>query len=177
MGAPEPDPLEGFNREEALTEEHSFDELATGLAGGTLTRARALKLVGAALLGGVLNGAAFPGVAEAKRKKGKKRLRRRPAPIVSPTPTCPGDRNCGTGCCPDSAPQCCPPGPNGEGNYNCVPLNYTCCPDGVSACPNEAPICCSVQPQTKGEIRCCPQNLPVCIQNGLAIGTPCGGLA
>ncbi len=34
------------------TREHSFDELASELARGTLSRGKALRLMGAALLGG-----------------------------------------------------------------------------------------------------------------------------
>ncbi len=46
---------EGFIREDALRfweeapERHSFDELAQGMASGTITRVRALKLMGSAL--------------------------------------------------------------------------------------------------------------------------------
>ena len=36
---------------EDLTEEYPFDELAMGLASGALSRRKALKLVGAVLLG------------------------------------------------------------------------------------------------------------------------------
>ena len=43
--------------------ERSFDELASGLASGTLSRGKALRLMGAALVGSVL--AFIPGVAEA----------------------------------------------------------------------------------------------------------------
>jgi hypothetical protein len=46
-----------------LPREHSLDELAKGLASGTLSRGRALKLMGGALLGGVL--ASVPGLAGA----------------------------------------------------------------------------------------------------------------
>ncbi len=40
--------------EEDITEEYSFDELVKGMADGTLSRRRALKLVAGALLGGSL---------------------------------------------------------------------------------------------------------------------------
>ena len=40
--------------QEDIAEEHSFDELAKGLASGTLSRSRALKLFGGAVLGGLL---------------------------------------------------------------------------------------------------------------------------
>jgi hypothetical protein len=49
---------------EQLTEEHSFDELARGLASGAISRRRALKLVGTAILGTALVPLS-PGVAEA----------------------------------------------------------------------------------------------------------------
>jgi hypothetical protein len=42
------------------TGEHSFDELARGVADGTLSRSRALKAVGAAVLGGLLSIFALP---------------------------------------------------------------------------------------------------------------------
>src|SRR5215211_357326 len=45
----------------------SFDELAVGLSSGTLSRGKALKLLGAALVGGTL--ASIPGIAWAKPHK------------------------------------------------------------------------------------------------------------
>ena len=63
-------PAEDQNREEAnlqsTNENHSFDELAKGLANGSATRRQALRWMGAALLGGVL--ASIPGVALAHHK-------------------------------------------------------------------------------------------------------------
>ena len=47
--------------------EHSLDELARGLASGNLSRAKALKLMGATLVGGAL--ASIPGIASAKPNK------------------------------------------------------------------------------------------------------------
>jgi hypothetical protein len=47
------------------TTERSFDELASGLARGTLSRGKAIRLMGAALLGGTL--ASFPGAAWAAK--------------------------------------------------------------------------------------------------------------
>jgi hypothetical protein len=44
---------EGSTRQ-GTTGKHSFDELAKGLAGGTVTRGQAMKLVGAAILGTTL---------------------------------------------------------------------------------------------------------------------------
>ena len=54
---------------EANVREHSLDELAKGLSNGSISRYRAIKLMGAALLGGVLF--SIPGVAWAKPKPGK----------------------------------------------------------------------------------------------------------
>jgi hypothetical protein len=45
---------------------YGFDEAATGLAGGTISRGKALKLTGSALLGGGLL-ALFPGAADAQQ--------------------------------------------------------------------------------------------------------------
>src|SRR5215212_6407092 len=65
-------PAEDQNREEANPQStngnHSFDELAKGLANGSLSRRRALKVMGAAIFGGVL--ASIPGVAFATHKEG-----------------------------------------------------------------------------------------------------------
>ena len=67
--------------------DHSFDELARGLASGTVSRRRALKLVGGALLGGVL--ASIPGVAAWAQR----------------SPCGPGMHPCPDfGCCPTPVP-------------------------------------------------------------------------
>jgi hypothetical protein len=62
---------------EGTTEEHSLDKLAKGLAEDSLTRSRAIKLAGAAVLGEAFSFLALPDEAEAKKKK-KKRRRRPP---------------------------------------------------------------------------------------------------
>jgi hypothetical protein len=63
------------NREEDATEEHSFDELARGLASGAISRRKALKLGGVALLGGFGLFSVFPDAAEARRRRGRRRGR------------------------------------------------------------------------------------------------------
>lgn len=101
-------------------EGYSFDELAKGLASGRVSRGRMLRLVGGALLGGLL--AAMPGVAAA-----------------APT-TCPnGERKCGSaGCCQigercvkgGGPPRCatvCPAAGCGAG--------FTCCCVGSGGTP------------------------------------------
>ncbi len=49
-----------MTKREDETGEHSFDELARGVADGALSRSRALKAVGAAVLGGLLSIFALP---------------------------------------------------------------------------------------------------------------------
>lgn len=62
---------------EGVAGKHSFDELSREFASGNLSRGRALKLVGAALLGFGFLGGLFPGVAEARLRR-RRRPRRRP---------------------------------------------------------------------------------------------------
>jgi hypothetical protein len=62
--------LEGYSSSfegeyDASPEEHPFDELARGVVDGTLSRAKALKSVGAATLGALLGVFALPRDAEA----------------------------------------------------------------------------------------------------------------
>ena len=70
----------------------SFDDLTAGLADGTITRAKAIKLAGAALLGGALT-VLWADEADAlnrRRRRRKKRRRRRKAqvtPTQVPLPT------------------------------------------------------------------------------------------
>ena len=57
-------------------EEHSFDSLSKEMADNTISRGKALKLVGAALLGGAFAGL-VPGTAEAQPFFGRRRRGRR----------------------------------------------------------------------------------------------------
>jgi phospholipase C len=88
---------EGVPNQADASEVHSVDELAKGRVNDTLTRAQALKLMGASVLGGVLGGGvlgALPEVAYARSRHPRHRGRRRhapatatqPAPSSSPTP-------------------------------------------------------------------------------------------
>ncbi len=63
-------------------EESSYDDVATMLADGTITRARAIKLAGAALLGGALT-VLWTDEADARRRRKKKRRRRRKARVTT----------------------------------------------------------------------------------------------
>ena len=56
-----------FPSPEDSTAQHSFDDLARGLASGSLSRRRALRLLGGALAGSLM--ASFPGVARGTERK------------------------------------------------------------------------------------------------------------
>ena len=83
--------------EQNQTRDHSFDELAKGLANRSLSRRDALKWVGAAITGGLL--ASVPGVAWATHKPGHKQPPPPPESPPPPPPGCPeGKIDCGSGC-------------------------------------------------------------------------------
>jgi|SRR5215213_753455 len=113
---------------EETTAEHSFDQLARELADGTLSRRRALKMMGAALVGGVL--ASVPGAAWAAK----------------PAPCPPGVQKCGKNCCPDVTFICaqgkcaCPTGTTRIGNTCCQNAQVcgsSCgCQQGDGCCNN-----------------------------------------
>src|SRR5215217_7371474 len=92
---------------------HPVDKLAKGLASGTLSRRKVLRMLGATLVGGVL--ASVPGVAWAAKS----------AP-------CSSGNKCGKNCCPDVSYVCskgkcaCPSGTTNSGGI--------CCPTGTSNC-------------------------------------------
>lgn len=71
--------LRSSREEEPLWEEeltgggYSLDELAKGMASGTISRGRALKLVGGAFLGGALSFLSFTDVAEARLRRRRRR--------------------------------------------------------------------------------------------------------
>ncbi len=85
---------------EELAEGYSFDELARGLASGTISRGQALKLVGAGILGGALI-TLWPN--EAQALSFRRRCRRRGGTVCR-TPTgsrvcCPRTTVCSNGRC------------------------------------------------------------------------------
>jgi hypothetical protein len=88
--------------------ERYFDELASGLASGSISRGRALKLMGAALVGGAL--ASVPGVTVAQR------------PAQAQTTTCP---NPAEACCTCSYNE--PGTPNTTFRTKCYVLRTRSC--------------------------------------------------
>ncbi len=127
---------------------HSFDDLARGLADGGLSRRRALRLFGAALLGSVMT--FIPGAAWA-------------------APCRPGEFQCGRRCCPETFScvrgQCvCPTGRDIceggtlEGIDICCPEGYFCC---RSSDPTIAGICCPTGTSTCNILENVAQCVPV----------------
>jgi hypothetical protein len=100
--------------------EHTLDNLSRMLADESVSRGRALRLLGAALVGGLL--ASMPGGAKA-------------APVV-----CGGGfpQECGKQCCMADE-VCCGKG----GNARCCPAGATCCrTKGRNVCCRPGTVCC-----------------------------------
>jgi hypothetical protein len=170
------DPNDKHSENTPTLVEHSVDELAKGLATGTLSRRKALRMLGAALVGGVL--ASIPGVAWAQPQR----------PAGPCRPGCPEGYTCtrsprdgtiGTRgnpfwCCPAdpqefcclpedfcASGECCGAGqctPNGECCVGEIMQNWECCEGAVM--PNGE--CCEGHVMFNGE--CCPSPMNYCSQ-------------
>ena len=145
--------------------DHSVDELAKGLASGTLSRRRALKMLGATLFGGVL--ASIPGVALAAKPQTS------PGPRCSPE--CPEGYTCtpppqgGSGVRGKPLQRCCPADPQGDCCFSedfCS--NGECCSAGQCTSNGECCVgeimpngeCCEGGVMFNGE--CCPSPMNYC---------------
>ena len=106
---------------QSSTVEYSFDELALGLASGTISRRKALKWMGGALLGGAL--VSIPSLAWAKPKLGK----------CNHHYQCPAGQTCQDRVCVPQQSQCVCDPPGGE------------CPQGTQKCSGTMigrTVCC-----------------------------------
>jgi hypothetical protein len=140
--------------------EHSLDELAKGLATGTLSRGKALRWIGGALLGAAL--ASVPGVAWANDCRRLGRECRRDSQCCSRNCIRRGDdKVCG---CPEGKSRCGDRCVNRETNENhCGSCGNRCddgeeCVGGVCGCPGT--------PLTEGECNCasiCPGGIPTLV--------------
>jgi hypothetical protein len=111
------------------TTNRTFDELTRGLATGSISRGRALKMMGAALVGGTLTSVGLGGVAAADedcKKAGKK---------------CRKDGQCCSGKCESGTCTACPTGKVKLSNGTCA-TPCTTAPE----CPNCVCIGASVNP-------------------------------
>jgi len=153
---PEDNDVRGVLTRRHTTEENSFDKLAKGLAGGTLTRVQALKLAGAAILGAMLNPLLFSVRASAQEDCD-------PDEVLCGSKCCDPEDCCGSTCC-GAAQECCGGvtccGPTEECCYG------TCCENG-KICDATSGLCaCSPQRITCGS-ECCDPVLETCGEDGL----------
>ena len=169
------------NRQEA-TMEPSFDTLAKELANGTVSRGKALRLMGAALVGGAL--ASIPGVAWAARCPSP-RIRCAGQCCAAGVTTCQGtgkNKTCGPVPCPAGQELCNVVGDPAQGQcvtntcqiqgmvYN--PASCDCeCPPGQGICNNACvPVQCAVG-QFFNETTCQCENVQV-VSNCCVCGDP-----
>jgi Dickkopf N-terminal cysteine-rich region len=124
--------------EHTTTREGSFDDLAKGLATGAVSRRKALRMLGAVLVGGVL--ASVPGVALAKPKPGK----------CTKDKHCPSGQSCVNGQCGTSTCEANQPCLTGE----CVCPEGAFCSEGAFS-PSECKVECGGGSCDLDEI-CCP---------------------
>jgi hypothetical protein len=158
-------PAEERNEEVSSQQDHSFDELAKGLASGTLSRRGALRLVGASLLGVLLGGLPM-------------RL------VGAQTTNCPYNyAQCGSGryCCNGSCVDLNTSNSNCGYCGNACPSGQTCqggvclgeggCPSGYTSCGGR---CTDTRYDNQNCGRCgnvCPANASC--QNGVCTGGAC----
>jgi Cys-rich repeat protein len=139
-------PTEDRPRHGDGVEEYSFDELARGIASGTISRSRALKLAGAALLGGGVLSSFFSKEAGAGG---------------ATRPRCPRDRRpgCTTRC--TGTEEECVCHETTEGRKRCV---HACC-EGVGGRCRSSADCPSGQVCSKTVRRCCEEaeERPACV--------------
>jgi hypothetical protein len=149
---------------EAITEEHSFDELAKALAGSGVSRRKALQVMGGFLLGTAV--ASIPGMAWAKPKPGK----------CNHNNQCPTGQGCCSGTCIDlqsdvnncgscgnvcNSLQTCNSGQCGE-PPSCICTTPTTCASGTGTCcgtaPGGSPQCyCFTEVNTSQVLCACAQ--------------------
>jgi hypothetical protein len=156
----------GGDSQPAPRGESSVDELAKGLASGTISRRQAVRWMGGALLGSVL--AILPGVeafAAPKPPKG-----RCPAGFVNCRGTCvkieSNPSHCGgcfTQCSPDEVctnGQCCAPERICGGSQRCGADESCCdCGDGSPVCCPSGTYCAGCGPTSA---ICCPFDQTLC---------------
>ena len=164
--------------------ENSFDQLAKGLASGTITRGQALKLAGAAVLGTVL-GSLFPRWAFTQDECDDDE-------VLCGGDCCDPEDCCGSTCC-DVTEECCDGvccGATEECCYGtCCEIRKTCGAGGWCVCSEQyipcGSDCCDPVLETcvGGECRnlfcesCWAEGRTCCqsVHNGVLVGQDCCG--
>jgi Dickkopf N-terminal cysteine-rich region len=170
MGKPESEDHNDQRSENNPTPvDHSLDDLAKELASGTVSRRRALRMLGAALVGGVL--ASVPGVAWAKPKPGK----------CTRDAQCPSGQRCVNRICADECASTLDCRPQGAGSIccggTCIRIDANNCGACGNACPAGSDCCLvSFNDPTTGQpvvdTICCPGGLSQCTVEFTPEGTP-----
>jgi hypothetical protein len=143
-----------YSRPHHAGEATSFDELAKGLASGTLSRGKALRLLGGALVGATL--ASVPGVAWAKKKPGKQKKCKdfedcqgtiQGSECIKGQCVCgSGTTLCGGSCCTTE--------------FCCGGVNGVCCGAPNTTCVNGECVCSPGSAACEGG--CCPEG-DICV--------------
>jgi hypothetical protein len=125
--------------------EHSFDELTRGLASGSISRGRALRLMGAALVGSALGSLGGVAAADDECKPAEKKCRK--------------DHQCCSGNCgEDHKCAACPSGTTPCGTQCCQTaetcVNDACCPN-ARVCGTGTSVTCCTEGQECGGGACC----------------------
>jgi|SRR5215217_5735548 len=171
--------------------ELSLDELAKGLANGTISRRQALRLMGGVLVGSAL--ASIPGTAWAARCP-RPRIRCRGQCCPTPVTTCVGtggNKTCGP--CPSGTEECGGTCVDLSTTTNCGSCGNACvpgaicvsgecqCPTGTTLCGGRcvSNVCFDVEPFNPELCRCEPMCDPpcgsdcFCATNADGMGTTC----
>jgi hypothetical protein len=158
---PEDDGLRAGIARSGTAGDSSFDELAKGLAGGTITRVQALKLVGSAILSGVLV-PLLPGRSLAQEECD-------PDEVLCGSECCDPEDCCGAACC-SAAEECC------GGVVCCGPTEEccfgTCCDNGKVCDATSGQCVCSPERVPCGS-ECCDPVLEICGEDGLCHNVFC----
>jgi hypothetical protein len=152
--------------------EHSFDELTRGLASGSISRGRALRLMGAALVGGALGSLGGVAAADEECKPLTKKCTKNAQCCsgncskigTSRFGTCAAGCTSNGGTCSTST-DCCSglvcKGPSGQRTCaeSCIPPNAIGCdPDQINSCAGGIAGGCSCNPEASGGGYCISDN-------------------
>ena len=154
------------------TKDHSFDELSRAMANGSISRGRALRLMGAAIAAAFLTSVPRVASAQARRRCGTETCEPaevclRPGKGQKPRCECPADapvvcdpQTSVQACCPEHLPTCCPQSTPNTSIRGCCAADEVCCPGGsAQACCPVGTTCtstgCEAVGNTCPDVSCC----------------------